>query len=77
MTQHSVDRHDVGRAMTDTRQRTMFFELGSAITNSRRVKVGHCNEDYGHELALMTLVATDFRSMRSAKAMATTMKYWG
>ena len=67
--------HKTGSEL-NPKHRYMYFQLGAEITNARTVRQGFRNDEYGHELALMALEATSWKSLKAARAMSAIMGYY-
>lgn len=69
-------RHEVGRYL-EVRQRNMYFSLGAEIQNYKTVTLRYSvDADYCANLALWALSATDWKSLKAARAILTATRRW-
>lgn len=67
--------HKIG-AELEPKKRAMYFNLGARVCASRRVSRRDFNDNNGHDLALIALEATNWKSIKAARAMLTVMRAW-
>jgi hypothetical protein len=70
--------HEVAKEMTP-KQKSMYFQLGAEVANRKAVQYGFRTdsmENYAHELALVYLAATEWKSLKAARAMMTVRRVW-
>lgn len=70
--------HEVADGMTP-KQKSMYFQLGAEVANRKATQYGFRTtdmENYAHELALVYLTATEWRSLKVARAMMTVRRAW-
>lgn len=61
--------HRVGRSL-QPRDRSLYFRLGAEIQNRMTVRLGFkADANYTHDLALQILEATNWKSLKAARAM--------
>ena len=60
----------------DARQRQMYFRLGAEVQNAKTARLGfQADGDYCHEIALSVLDATNFASLKAARAMLNVTRF--
>ena len=70
--------HEVANELEMTpKQRKMYFQLGAAVDSSKRTSMGFAvDPNYSHEIALWALEATEWHSLKAARAMLTATRNW-
>ena len=61
------------------KQRGMYFQLGAEIANRKASNMGFRTtelENLAHELALAYLTATEWKNLKTARAMLTVRRAW-
>jgi len=59
------------------KQRQMYFRLGSEIQSSKTVRMGfRVSANYCHEIALAALDASNWKSLKAARAIVTVTRSW-
>lgn len=76
MDTQKFDLYEFGNSL-EGKQRTMFFHLGAEVQSSKNRSMGfHVDPHHCHELALIALDSTNWKSLKAAKAMLSVMRAW-